>query len=58
MNDYGKDLKRMSLNELRHQRNLWRLRSKENRWFYSLPMHQAVVNEIERREKKERNAVA
>lgn len=56
MNDYGKGLKRMSLNELRRQLNLWRLRSKENRWFYSLSMHQAVVNEIERREKKERKA--
>lgn len=56
MNDYGKSLKRMSFKELQRQRNLWRLRSKENRWFYSLPMHQAVLDEIERREKKERNA--
>lgn len=54
--DYGKSLKRMSFEELLRQRDLWRLRSKENRWFYSLPMHQAVVAEIERRKKIQRRA--
>lgn len=52
MNDYVKGLKRMSFKELQRQRDLWRLRSKQNKWFYSLPMHQAVLGEIERREKK------
>ena len=55
MNDYGKSLKRMSLNQLLQQRNLWEQRSRKNKWFYSLPMHQAVNAEIERRE-RERNA--
>ncbi len=56
MNDYGKSLKRMSYEDLIRQRNLWELRSRENRWFYSLPMHQAVNAEIERREKNARRA--
>ncbi len=58
MNDYGKSLKRMSFSELRRQRDLWQIRSKENRWFYSLPMHQAVIDEIERREKLQRRDAA
>lgn len=54
--DYGKSLKRMSFEELLRQRDLWRLRSKENRWFYSLSLHLAVLDEIERREKIQRRA--
>ncbi len=56
MNDYGKSLKRMSFKELLRQRDLWRLRSNQNSWLYSLPMHQAVNAEIERREKIQRRA--
>lgn len=53
MNDYGKSVKAMKFSELVRQRELWRKRSKENSWFYSLPMHQAVVDEIERRRKNQ-----
>ena len=53
MNDYGKSLKAMKFSELVRQRDLWRKRGKEKSWLYSLSMHQAVVEEIERRRKNQ-----